>query len=133
MQAQRPQRLRQAVRRVTGAVLIALVVLPAGGQVRRSQEGSELDANYRVGSGGRNIPITPQRIDSQLYVNGQVSGLGSFQGRVGYFPADELRLNLPSAQLGDFRRQSVGLSDIVRGNPFAPSPPMSLILKSKGF
>jgi len=76
MQVHRAQRLRQAARRITGAVLIALVVLSAAGQVRRSQEGSELDANYRVGRRGYN----------------------------------------------NFRRQSVGLSDVVGGNPFAPSP-----------
>jgi len=81
-----------------------------------------LDANYRVGSGGYNAPVTQQRIDSQLYVTGQVSGLSSFRGRVGYAAENELRLDLPSAGLSDFRRQSVGLPDVTGGNPLVPAP-----------
>ena len=74
-------------------------------------------------------------INSQLYVNGQTTGLSGFHGRVGYFPANQLRLDLPSAQQGGFRRQSVGLPDVMAGNVYTASPyyePSSTALSLRG-
>ncbi|HAU38104.1 MAG TPA: hypothetical protein DCX07_10370 [Phycisphaerales bacterium] len=89
-----------------------LVSAPAWGQVHQQDTGNVLDANPLVGSGGANAPVGGQRINSQLYVTGQVSGLGSFRGPVGYYAPDQLNINLPSSQLSTFRRQSVGLQDL---------------------
>ncbi len=94
------------------AVGAVLVSAPAWGQVHQQDTGNVLDANPLVGSGGANVPVGGQRINSQLYVTGQVSGLGSFRGSVGYYAPDQLNINLPSSQLSTFRRQSVGLQDL---------------------
>lgn len=95
---------------VSAALIIILAAVPAAAQVRQTQTGNALDANTRVGSGGANT--SPRRVDSrlssQLYVDGQVTGLARFRGGVGYVPANELRLDLPSAGLRDFRRRSAG-------------------------
>jgi len=107
------------------AALISLAALTgsASAQVQQIGGGRELDANYGVGAGRINTPrIDPYRVDSQLYVTGQVTGLAGFRGRVGYTPADQLRVTVPSATLGDFRRQSVGLEDILVGSPYRTAP-----------
>jgi len=104
------------------ALGVAGVCSAAGAQVVRTQDGRVLDANYRVGSGGYNTPVQPWApINSQYYVTGQVSGLGGFRGRLDYRAADELRLDVPSAGLGSFRQQSVGLPQVLTGRPYMTS------------
>ena len=109
-------------------VIAAASVFLAGagdlvGQVSRAQNGQILDANLRVGSGGVNTPVrSGGRFNSQLYVDGQVTGLGSFRGRVGYHSANSLRLRLPSDTLSRFRQESVGLRGAVGGESFRASP-----------
>lgn len=93
------------------------------GQVSRTQNGHVLDANLRVGSGGVNTPVrSGVGLNSQLYVTGQVTGLGRFRGRVGYRSANSLRLRLPSDTLTRFRQESVGLRGAVGGGSFRASP-----------
>jgi len=104
-------------------VLLLLMCAAASGQPTRTQLGQALDANPLIGSGGLNPQVRGFRaFDAQRYVNRQVSGLGAFSGNVGYFPADELRLELPSDTLSTFRRQSVGLADVASGRTYAPAP-----------
>ena len=88
-----------------------------------TQSGRALDASLRVGGSRYNsaVPINSQ-LNSQLYVTGQVTGLGRFHGRVGYRGEDELYMRLPSARLGDFRRRSVGLHDVLGGTAHLVSP-----------
>ena len=106
-----------------GLTGLACAAAAATAQPRRTEMGRALDASLRVGSGGYNTPVPAgSEIGSQLYVTGQVRGLGAFRGRVGYFADNELRLELPSARLGDFRRHSVGLEDVLRGPTYLPQP-----------
>jgi hypothetical protein len=53
-----------------------------------------------------------------MYITGQVSGLGAFRGTTGYFAENQLRMTVPSSALSDFRRQSVGLSDVLAGETY---------------
>ena len=88
----------------------------AVGQVVRKDTGRALDSNLRLGSGGINAPVGRNgRIDTQLLINRQSTGLSSFRAGVPYKAANELRLELPSAGLGDFRRQSIGLGQVIAG------------------
>ncbi len=106
-----------------GIAAILCAPFAATGQVRPIQDGQALDANPRIGSHGSNIRAPAgSRFDSQLYVTGQVSGLRRFRGTVGYFGENELHLSLPSASLGDFRRKSVGLQDVLQGYTYEPTP-----------
>jgi len=115
-------RIRAVKLHVVGLLIAALAGV-AMGQATRIETGRRLDANPRVGGGGRNPTVRGfRRLDSQLYVTGQVSGLNAFRGSLAYRAPDELRLDLPSAALGDFRRESVGLSDAQAGGTFQPSP-----------
>ncbi|MCK4602561.1 MAG: hypothetical protein KAU28_08855, partial [Phycisphaerae bacterium] len=105
------------------AAAIATTAALAGGQVVQTQTGQALDANYQVGSGGYNrVAGGVGGVNSQLYVTGQVRGLSAFQGHVGYVGASQLRLNLPSASLGTFRQQSVGVQDAYGGGAYRPAP-----------
>ena len=114
--------MRQTVRAVAiAAGLIAAPIVVA--QVNVTQSGQALDASPRVGSGGYNPALGNRGFNSQLYVTGQVTGLGGFRGRTGYRASDELRLDLPSAQLETFQRQSVGVGDAAgRGRPYQAAP-----------
>ena len=108
-------------------LIAALGLLVAGSVVSaqpvRTQTGQELDANPLVGSGGINAPLgEPSRLNSQLFVVGQVTGLGAFQGSVPYTAANQLNVTVPSAALDTFRQQSVGLMDVQRGQTYAPAP-----------
>jgi len=97
------------------AVVLAVSVCPLVAQVAPTQTGQRLDANLEVGSGGYNPMIRSRRIDSQLYITGQVTGLRGFHGPVGYVAANELRVFLPSESLDSFRTRSIGLGQINRG------------------
>ncbi|MFW6132715.1 MAG: hypothetical protein ACOC8F_02370 [Planctomycetota bacterium] len=106
----------------TGAA-VALLASGASGQIGRVNRGNALDANPLVGGGGRNVTRPGERrIDSQLYVTGQVTGLGRFRGDLGYRAANELRLDVPSAGLSTFRRQSVGIENVLSGAPYRSQP-----------
>jgi tetratricopeptide (TPR) repeat protein len=107
-------------------VLLAAVTVRA--QVRQRNTGQVLDANPQVGSGGYNTVTGGDRgVNTQLnranrYVTGQVSGLASFRGQVEYSAADQLNLDVPTASsLGGFRRQSVGLTDVLGGRTYRTS------------
>jgi len=103
--------------------LVLFVTASAVGQVQRMGSGQALDANPRIGGDGRNTPApVAAPVNSQLYVTGQVSGLRRFHGQVGYYAENELRLNLPSASLSGFHRQSVGLQDVLQGPSYQPAP-----------
>ena len=103
--------------------IVALVVaaLPALGiaQVVQNNIGQSLDANYQIGSGGYNsVNGGMGGVNSQLIVNGQVSGLAYFHGRVPIEASDQLRMPVPSAALGDFVRTSVGLPQVLTGSGY---------------
>jgi len=100
------------------AVWTVLSLITAGvcGQVMPVQDGRALDSNYRLGSGPINSVVSNQpQLTSQMYITGQVTGLGAFKGHVGYQAGDQLRMTVPSAALSDFNRRSVGVSDVLRG------------------
>jgi hypothetical protein len=101
----------------------AILASAALGQVVRTQTGQALDASPLIGSNRYNSPAPlSTQINSQLYVTGQVTGLARFHGNVGYFGADQLHMRLPSTQLGDFHRKSVGLNDVLSGTAHLVSP-----------
>jgi hypothetical protein len=96
--------------------VLATCVLAAGAAQGQVETGNVLDANPRIGSGGINTATgAGSGINSQLYITGQVTGLGRFRGRVPYRAANQLGLSLPSASLEDFQRRSVGLADVLSG------------------
>jgi len=112
-------------RRAGGLLVAAILCIPAlaAGQVMRRQTGQALDANYQVGSGGFNTVYGGVGgVNSQLYITGQVTGLRRFRGAVPYYAADQLRLNVPSASLSDFRRQSIGVGNVLGGVSYMPAP-----------
>jgi len=91
----------------------------AVGQAVPTQTGRELDASPQVGSGGYNSPTgSVGGVNSQLYVTGQVTGLGQFRGRVPYISPGLLQTNVPSARFSTFDSQSVGLQDVLRGQTY---------------
>ena len=88
-------------------------------QDTRVQGGRALDVNPQVGSGGTNAPTTGyDSLNSQLYVTGQVTGLSGFRGNVPYTASDQLSLTLPGQSVRTFRQQSVGVSQVARGQTF---------------
>lgn len=107
--------------------LLAVLAVTTGlhAQVRQRNSGQALDANPQVGSGGYNTVVGGDRgVNTQLtrgnrYITGQVSGLANFRGQVEYSAADALNLDVPTASsLGSFRRQSVGIDDVLGGRTF---------------
>ena len=100
---------------LAAAVVVAVAVSPLAGQVGPVQTGQQLDANIEVGGGGYNPLMRSTRLDSQLYITGQVTGLRGFHGNVGYSAANEFRTFLPSETLDSFRMRSVGLEQVLRG------------------
>jgi len=128
----------------TAANLLAFALLLAAGpayrtasaQVYASQDGRLLDANPRVGSMGLN---SDARLDAlvpraQLYVTGNVTGGGRFQGLVPYRSTLEFGASLGSSYLSNFQRDSTGLSDLQAGWT-APRPyvnPSSAITRYYG-
>ena len=104
---------------IVGLIVLTLSVSGAWGQITAVQDGRALDSNTQLGSQRINSR-TPQRssFSSQMYVTGQVSGLGAFKGETGYYAQNELRMTVPSSALSGFRRQSVGLSDVLSGNTY---------------
>ncbi len=102
-------------------LLVAGLAGETGAQVVRTQRGNALDANYRVGSGGLNPRVAgSEGISGQMIVNRQVSGLAGFRGDVPYRASDELGLNLPGNDVRTFRRQAVGVTDVLGGRTYQP-------------
>ncbi|MDP6546859.1 MAG: hypothetical protein QGH60_23030 [Phycisphaerae bacterium] len=106
-------------KQIVGWIVLVFVTQGAWGQIVPVQDGRALDSNYRLGSGRVNT-ATPRRttFSSQMYITGQVTGLGAFRGTTGYSAANQLRMTVPSSALSDFRRQSVGLSDVLAGQTY---------------
>lgn len=99
-------RLKQTVS--TAALLAAaLAITPAQGQTQ-VQNGSALDANQQVGSGGYNQ--AGAQVDYRarnLLITGNVGGGRAFQGSIGYGSDGAFRGSLGSDSLFNFRRDSV--------------------------
>jgi tetratricopeptide (TPR) repeat protein len=111
------------MKRIAVLIAVALVTGVAHAQIHRTQTGRELDASPMVGSGGRNPANTDrQALNSQLYITGQVTGLNAFRGDVPYRAAEGIGVGVPSADLGTFRRQSVGLPQVLGGTVRRASP-----------
>lgn len=103
--------------------MVGVLGWTARGQVAPMQGGRAIDSNYRIGSGGYNAVRGGFRgVNSQLYITGQVTGLRRFRAGVPYVAANELRLDLPSAALRDFRRESMGLPEVLGGSPYLVAP-----------
>lgn len=113
----------QKILHLTLVLAVAAAASVAAGQVRRLDYGRALDASPLVGAGGRNVqqPLG-DRVNSQLYVTGQVTGLARFRGNIGYRAGDQLRLTLPSEGLDDFRRRAVGMGGALGGRAYRTSP-----------
>ena len=106
-------------KQIAALAVLMCVVSGAWGQIVPVQDGRALDSNYRIGGSTVNSPTSQQTsFSSQMYITGQVTGLGAFRGETGYFADNQLRLNVPSAGLSGFRRQSVGLSDVLSGQTY---------------
>ena len=109
-------------------MLVAAMPLTAqvGGPIQQAAgplPPTELGASYQAQVGGNNPIIGGNNIvNSQLYVTGQVSGLNAFRGQVGYFAPNQLNLVPPSAAQLQFRRQSVGLPDVMGGSTATAVP-----------
>ncbi|MCD6365721.1 MAG: hypothetical protein J7M14_07580 [Planctomycetes bacterium] len=111
---------RNMVRFIT--LVTALTASQAAAQVVQTQSGQVLDAGLRQGPAGYNSAAARSRINSNLFVTGQVRGLGGFHGQVGYFPTNQLQLNLPSMSLDDFRGRSVGTDEVRNDTLYQPTP-----------
>jgi len=104
-------------------VVFAAISAGAAGQVRPGQSGRALDSSFQVGSGGINTPAVPRRtFGGQLYVTGQVTGLAGFRGQTGYYAPDQLRMDLPSADLSGFRGRSISLPDVMDRTTYGSLP-----------
>jgi tetratricopeptide (TPR) repeat protein len=101
----------------------ALLAVSAGAQVMQVQGGGALDANPGLGTSRQNAPLGPldTRVSSQLYVDGQVTGLAGFHGITGYRPFDELHTNVPSASLRGFDARAMGLNQALSRSPYMTS------------
>ena len=107
---------------ILAVVAAVAVCATAGAQVRYVPGGRALDSNYSLTGGRVNSRVSSYGgFNSQLYVTGQVTGLGAFRGPVGYSAADQLRLNLPTSTVSDFIRRSVGPSQAY-GDSYQTSP-----------
>ncbi|RPI63432.1 MAG: hypothetical protein EHM48_02460, partial [Planctomycetaceae bacterium] len=105
------------------AISVGLLAATGGAQVRQVQVGQALDSNYQIGSGGYNSVIGGTAgVNAQLYINGQVTGLAPFRGRVGYYAADQINLVLPSDAMRIYRGQSVGMQDALANRVYQTAP-----------
>jgi len=90
------------------------------------QSGRMLDANNRAFGGRFNSRVTSGRfqfdagVTANNLIQGNVTGLGGFQGGSPIPGPNAFRVNLPSAGLAGFRARSVDLSQL-RGGRIAPS------------
>lgn len=91
--------------------MAALFSVAAWGQVLPTQDGRALDANPGWGANNYNsIRQSNRAFDSNLFITGQAGGgFYSFHGAAPYSAPNQLALNVPSADLDAFIRQSVGV------------------------
>ncbi|MCY2932061.1 MAG: hypothetical protein NTV86_21720 [Planctomycetota bacterium] len=104
------------------ASVAALWASAAWGQVMPVQGGGALDANPGMGTYGQNARPIDTRINSQLYIDGQVTGLGGFHAKTGYLPSNQLQMTVPSADLSGFNARSVGIRQAMEGSTYITSP-----------
>lgn len=95
----------------------------AAAQVRNNQDGSALDANPRVGSGGKNEGATAvdnrpnaQRATGNQIVTGNVTGDKQFRDTVDYTDPSEFRDSTGVEDSSAFIRRSSGIGDARSGN-----------------
>jgi hypothetical protein len=108
---------------------LAAFPLMVSAQVAQRNTGQSLDSNYQIGSGGYNTVnggyggVNSQLSQmSQLIVNGQVYGLAGFRGPVPVEATNQLRVAVPSAVLGDFVRQTVGVPQVLTNTAYMATP-----------
>ena len=112
-----------AIDRVAACVVVVLAAAAGQAQVRQTQRGRALDANYQRYTRGENESAGDNSATvAELYVNQQVTGLHGFRGRRTFRASDEMRADLPSARLDTFRRQSTGVEDVLGGDSWQPKP-----------
>jgi hypothetical protein len=107
-------------------VLVAFPFMVSA-QVAQRNTGQSLDSNYQIGSGGYNTVTGGQggvnsQLSSQNYITGQVYGLAGFQGPVPIEATNQLRVAVPSAVLGDFVRQTVGVPQVLANTAYMTTP-----------
>lgn len=121
----RRSQIRRPYKRLA-AMLAAgfLAATSARAQVRPVQGGNALDANPLTGSAGYNAARpTTAGINGNLIMSGNVSAGKSFQGYSPIQNSNTLMTNIPSAGLGNFVRDSVGLPTITSGqNNYVAQP-----------
>lgn len=107
---------------MTAALLVSAST--AWGQVRPIQGGNALDANPMAGSAGYNaVRPSTSGINGNLIVSGNVSSGRSFRGFSPIQNPNTMMTTIPSADLGNFVRDSVGLPSIDFGlNNYNPRP-----------
>ena len=119
--------------RLTTAFLFLLIQQSANAQTdyridyrTNQQSGQLLDANNRAFGGRYNARTTSGRfqfdagVTANNLIQGNVTGLGGFQGPSPIPGSNSFRVNLPSSGLAGFRARSVDLSQL-RGGRIAPS------------
>ncbi len=92
-------------------------------QVRQmGADGRALDANYQVGSGGRNygVPNNYAPASTSIYGSTRTRGLSGFRGSAPALSGD-FQGTLGSDGLSRFERQSVGIQDVLRGGTYNPA------------
>ncbi|HVX83933.1 MAG TPA: hypothetical protein VH253_03880 [Phycisphaerae bacterium] len=105
---------------VTCAAALAAAA-PAWGQIQVQQNGSALDANPQVGSGGSNTPVQGYvPINGNNIINGNVNGLSYFHAPAGTTSPYTFQGTLGTSTLQNFERQSAG------GIPTAPQSASSV-------
>ncbi len=101
--------LRVLVLTISASSAVAQVARPVDNRV----DGRILDANNQVGAGGFNAPLTsPDPNAANLFITGNVTGGRAFRGFSPIRDSSSLFLSLPTAQLGTFQRDSIGLGDV---------------------
>ncbi|HUU21733.1 MAG TPA: hypothetical protein VM389_04275 [Phycisphaerae bacterium] len=108
------------------AVLMGCMAAASVAQVREMRIDNALDANPMVGSGGSNSPGNTDSLGdllkSNLYVTGQVRGLGGFRGTLPYRPSNQFRIDLPTSSMSGYLGRSVGLEDVLQGDTYRTRP-----------
>ncbi len=105
------------------AIVIGVgLFLAPGTQIALGQRATSPNSNYQTPSNrvDNTASSTYRPVNTQLYITGQVTGLRSFRGEVGYRATNELNTVVPSAAIRGFQRRSVGLPDVVAGRTYLP-------------
>lgn len=111
-------------RAALAVVLLLAAQAVTDAQVRQVQTGNALDANPQIGSGGYNTvrPVT-SGLNGNLIMSGNVTAGRSFQGFSPISNPSTLQTTIPSANLSNFIRDSVGLQSIQSGlSTYSPRP-----------